>query len=126
MGFTDREIVALIGAHSVGRCHTDRSGFDGPWTKSPLMFSNDFYRELLENTWTPRKWKGPEQFTDPSGELMMLPGDMAFIKDPQFKKYVEMYAKDEELWFKDFAKAFQKLEELGVKEFESKGWFFWK
>jgi cytochrome c peroxidase len=31
MGFNDREIVALLGAHSLGRCHTDRSGYDGPW-----------------------------------------------------------------------------------------------
>lgn len=29
MGFNDRDIVALCGAHSLGRCHTDRSGFDG-------------------------------------------------------------------------------------------------
>lgn len=26
MGFTDREMVALIGAHAVGRCHTEASG----------------------------------------------------------------------------------------------------
>merc|ERR1719433_2345402 len=33
MGFNDREIVALVGGgHALGRCHTDRSGFDGPWT----------------------------------------------------------------------------------------------
>ena len=25
-GFTDREIVALSGAHTVGKCHADRSG----------------------------------------------------------------------------------------------------
>jgi cytochrome c peroxidase len=31
MGFNDQEIVALSGAHSLGRCHTDRSGFSGPW-----------------------------------------------------------------------------------------------
>jgi len=31
MGFTDREMVALVGAHAMGRCHTDRSGFWGPW-----------------------------------------------------------------------------------------------
>lgn len=31
MGFTDREIVALLGAHAMGRCHTDRSGYWGPW-----------------------------------------------------------------------------------------------
>ena len=32
MGFNDREIVALIGAHTLGFCHTDRSGYLGPWT----------------------------------------------------------------------------------------------
>jgi catalase (peroxidase I) len=39
------------------------------------------------------------------------------IQDPEFKKYVEMYAKDQELFFKDFAKAFSKLLELGVAFF---------
>lgn len=32
MGFNDREIVALLGAHALGRCHEDRSGYWGPWT----------------------------------------------------------------------------------------------
>ncbi|RYH06232.1 hypothetical protein EON65_43130, partial [archaeon] len=32
MGFNDREIVALIGAHALGRCHVEASGFWGPWT----------------------------------------------------------------------------------------------
>ncbi|KAG9306030.1 hypothetical protein G9A89_002027 [Geosiphon pyriformis] len=40
MGFNDQEIVALIGAHSIGRCHKDRSGYDGPWTYTPTRFSN--------------------------------------------------------------------------------------
>ena len=33
MGFNDREIVALVGAHTLGECHADRSGFVGPWTR---------------------------------------------------------------------------------------------
>ena len=41
MGFNDREIVALSGAHTVGRCHLSRSGFDGPWTSTPLKFNNE-------------------------------------------------------------------------------------
>ena len=36
MGFDDREIVCLMGAHTLGRCHLVRSGFDGPWTRNPL------------------------------------------------------------------------------------------
>jgi len=31
MGFSDQDIVALLGAHAMGRCHTDRSGYWGPW-----------------------------------------------------------------------------------------------
>lgn len=49
--FNDQEIVALIGAHAVGRCHTDRSGFEGPWTFSPITFTNDFYKLLFDEKW---------------------------------------------------------------------------
>jgi cytochrome c peroxidase len=45
---------------------------------------------------------------------MMLPTDLSLINDRTFKKYVYDYAKDEQLFFKDFAAVFQKLEELGV------------
>lgn len=55
MGFDDREIVALSGAHALGRCHTDRSGFEGPWTFSPTVMSNDYYRLLLGEKWGNRK-----------------------------------------------------------------------
>lgn len=44
--FNDQEIVALAGAHALGRCHIDRSGFEGPWTFSPTTFSNEFYNLL--------------------------------------------------------------------------------
>lgn len=40
---------------------------------------------------------------------------MALLQDAEFKKYVQLYAKDEELFFSDFAAAFSKLLELGVK-----------
>ncbi|RIA94694.1 heme peroxidase, partial [Glomus cerebriforme] len=115
MGFDDREIVALLGAHALGRCHPDRSGYDGPWTSSPTMFTNGFYTELLSKKWVDKKWKGPKQFIDKeTGELMMTPADMALVQDKQFKPWVEKYAKDEELFFKDFAAVFHKLLELGV------------
>jgi len=115
MGFNDQEMVALIGAHAVGRCHSKRSGYEGPWTNSPTVFSNDFYVQLLEQKWTPKKWNGPKQFEDETGALMMLPADLALIEDPAFKKWVEVYANDEAKWHQDFANAFCKLLELGVK-----------
>merc|ERR1711916_309822 len=94
MGFNDQEIVALSGAHALGRCHTSRSGFDGPWTV--------------------RKWKGPMQYEDESKQLMMLPSDMALLKDEKFKRHVQTYAKDEDLFFRDFKSAFEKLIHFGV------------
>ncbi|KAF9581384.1 heme peroxidase, partial [Lunasporangiospora selenospora] len=116
MGFTDQEIVALIGAHALGRCHSDRSGFDGPWTASPTVFTNTFFTELLNRKWVERKWTGPKQFEDKeSKSLMMLPADMAFAKDKEFRKWAEIYAKDEGKFFEDFSKACAKLFELGCK-----------
>jgi catalase (peroxidase I) len=112
-GFNDQEMVALIGAHCLGRCHTTRSGFDGPWTNSPTTFSNDFFIQLTQRKWTKRKWSGPAQYADESGTLMMLPADIALLEDAEFKKWVNIYAQDEERFFKDFSKAFQKLLENG-------------
>lgn len=45
---------------------------------------------------------------------MMLPTDMALVKDKEFKKYAEKYARDSDAFFKDFSDAFVKLIELGV------------
>lgn len=61
-GFSDREMVALIGAHALGRCYPNRSGYSGPWTRAPTTFSNLYFKELLENTWTLKRWDGPDQF----------------------------------------------------------------
>lgn len=113
MGFNDREIVALIGAHALGRCHKDRSGFDGPWTRAETTFSNMYFQELMNNEWHVRKWDGPKQYADPTGDLMMLPADMSIREDPVFAKYAAVFAIDEDLFFSEFAKAFGKLLELG-------------
>ena len=56
--------------------------------------------------------------SDPTGKLMMLPSDLVLIQDEAFKVYVDLYAKDQKLFFKDFAVAFQKLEELGCENLQ--------
>eukprot|EP00934_Nitzschia_sp_Nitz4_P002817 Nitzschia sp. Nitz4//scaffold84_size84139//59534//60601//NITZ4_005207-RA/size84139-processed-gene-0.20-mRNA-1//-1//CDS//3329559060//2807//frame0 len=132
MGFTDQEMVALLGAHAMGRCHTDASGFWGPWTNAETTFSTEYFRLLLEERWSPKfthnskPWTGPDQYEDSTGKLMMLPSDMVLIADPEFKKWVEIYAKDEDRFFKDFASAFSKLLHLGVPVSPPKPWYkFW-
>ncbi|KAF8550609.1 heme peroxidase [Imleria badia] len=115
MGFNDQEIVALSGAHAVGRCHPDRSGFEGPWTFSPVTFSNEYFKLLFNETWVWKKWNGPKQLEDKKTRtLMMLPTDYVLTQDKSFKKWAKAYADDEELWFKDFSAAFSKMLELGV------------
>ena len=115
MGFNEQETVALIGAHALGRCHADRSGYSGPWTFSPTVMTNDFFQLLLSEKWQVKKWNGPKQYEDKKTQsLMMLPGDLAFIQDKKYKEWVEKYAKDNDLFFKDFSFVIQKLFELGV------------
>ncbi|XP_023529764.1 L-ascorbate peroxidase 3-like [Cucurbita pepo subsp. pepo] len=98
MGLSDKDIVALSGAHTLGRAHPERSGFDGPWTEDPLKFDNSYFVELLKGE---------------SEGLLKLPTDKALLEDPEFRPYVELYAKDEDAFFKDYAESHKKLSELG-------------
>merc|ERR1719277_1205067 len=129
MGFNDREIVALSGAHGLGACHTDRSGYWGPWTRVPTTVSNEYYRELLENKWTiktthkGKPWTGPMQYEDPTGDLMMLPSDIVLIEDKEFRQFVQLYSKDSDVFLKDFGAAVGKLFNLGFKD--KPWWKFW-
>ena len=124
MGFNDQEIVALSGAHGLGRCHTTASGYDGPWTPSPNSWTNNAYFTLLSTLkWIPKDWSGPYQYVDAAtGKLMMLPTDLVLLEDKKFAKWVGIYGKDADKFNSDFAKAFQKLEELGTSGLKPVQW----
>lgn len=112
MGLNDQEIVALSGAHTLGRARPDRSGFgkestkytgDGKgqsWTVEWLKFDNSYFVEV--------KAKRDE-------DLLVLPTDAALFEDEGFKPFAEKYAVDQQAFFDDYASAHVKLSELGSK-----------
>eukprot|EP00271_Cylindrocystis_brebissonii_P014331 TRINITY_DN35653_c0_g1_i1.p1 TRINITY_DN35653_c0_g1~~TRINITY_DN35653_c0_g1_i1.p1 ORF type:complete len:304 (-),score=52.54 TRINITY_DN35653_c0_g1_i1:426-1337(-) len=107
MGFIDQEIVALSGSHTLGRAHKERSGFEGQWTRNPLRFDNSYFQELLRG--------------DSEG-LLKMPTDKALVEDPSFRPWVELYAKDEETFLRDYAAAHKKMSELGCKDTSPAFW----
>ena len=128
MGFNDQEIVALSGAHALGRCHVTASGtylitirfstllqllllsgYVGPWTPTPEIFNNAYFVLLKNLKWTVNPKASKFQYEDESKKLMMLPSDLVLIEDPQFKTYVDIYASDSKKFFADFADAFSRL-----------------
>ncbi|CAI8617329.1 unnamed protein product [Vicia faba] len=98
MGLNDRDIVVLSGGHTLGKAHKDLSDFEGQWTRDPLKFDNSYFVELLNSE---------------SKDFLKLPTDKVLVEDPAFRKYVELYAKDEKAFFRDYAKSHKKLSELG-------------
>jgi len=114
-GFSDRDIVALSGAHTVGGCKAERSGFDGAWTARPRVFDNSYFKDLLTKTYAPERVAatGCPQHRHASGTIM-LASDLALLEDPAFKAVVEEYASDQDAFFRDYTSAWVRLQELGT------------
>ncbi|SCW03188.1 LAFE_0G04940g1_1 [Lachancea fermentati] len=115
MNFDDREVVALLGAHALGKTHLKNSGFEGPWGAANNVFSNEFYVNLLNEHWKlETNEAGNKQYNSDKG-YMMLPTDYALVQDPKYLKLVKEYANDQDAFFRDFSKAFTKLIENGIE-----------
>mmetsp|Transcript_38057 Transcript_38057/g.101429 ORF Transcript_38057/g.101429 Transcript_38057/m.101429 type:complete len:657 (-) Transcript_38057:25-1995(-) len=121
MDFTnDTETIALIaGGHTFGKCHQDRSGFEGAWTSTPTQWSGSYIENLLAINWTlsDNPSGGAKQFNNTGNTLMMLVADIALKEDADYLAALNTYRDDSDLLKKDFGSAWEKLvnRDLGDK-----------
>jgi len=136
MGFTDQETVALVcGGHVFGRGHVHNAGYAGAWVEKPTEFSNEYASDLIGDEWrlvdgsneTDRATipaavcpaHGRRQYVSkPFDEhpQMMLPSDMIFLWDENYRVFTTKYAEDEGALKTDFGLAWKKLIELGCEK----------
>eukprot|EP00931_Biecheleriopsis_adriatica_P016364 TRINITY_DN12079_c0_g1_i1.p1 TRINITY_DN12079_c0_g1~~TRINITY_DN12079_c0_g1_i1.p1 ORF type:complete len:434 (-),score=106.60 TRINITY_DN12079_c0_g1_i1:286-1587(-) len=100
-GFDDHEIVASMGAHTLG------GAFTGDFTSTPDEFNNQYYKNLL-------KYEEPACCvrTVVNG-FTQLPTDRALLTEASTRKLVELYAANQTAWFKDYVKAIHKMSLFG-------------
>lgn len=85
------------GTTGTGRS-TWTSGFEGPWTSTPTQWSNEFFVYLLDKEW--ELWTGPGGHyqwrlkDQPDDPRMRLTSDMALLADPEFRHWVEVFARN--------------------------------
>jgi len=86
-GFTDRQIVALMGFHTLGVVR-DGSKPMGQWVATPDAINNRFYMDLLNKEWEQRailfnasNRTGYMWQTNASSSLVMINTDVAFLRN---------------------------------------------
>ena len=116
MGFGDRELVALSGAHAPKEVPRGRERVRGAVERHADALQQLVLRPAQGARVDPGRHAAEFQYKAwPSGRLMMLPSDIALIEDKKLKPYVlERARKDQKKFFADFAAAFEKLETLGT------------
>mmetsp|Transcript_34674 Transcript_34674/g.80934 ORF Transcript_34674/g.80934 Transcript_34674/m.80934 type:complete len:314 (-) Transcript_34674:379-1320(-) len=131
MGFDDEGIVALSGAHTVGRAFKERSGTvdngygdatAAQYTKSTSIARKDGKTGVGMSggkSWT-KNWLTFDNSyfqtvvgSDP--ELIKFPTDAVLAQDPSFRLFAEKFAASNDVFHQVYAKTHKKLSELGSK-----------
>jgi hypothetical protein len=135
MGMSMKEVVAILGAHSVGRCEFANSGFDGGWTASQSSFSNSYYKTFGASAWTNDNHSDVWVSTRQETLLLMADVELLFATNTngegtcqrfnslapqrgcplqaQSNAYFTAYANNIEYFFANYSTAWQKMTEYG-------------
>eukprot|EP00533_Pseudo-nitzschia_delicatissima_P010698 CAMPEP_0116094456 /NCGR_PEP_ID=MMETSP0327-20121206/9143_1 /TAXON_ID=44447 /ORGANISM="Pseudo-nitzschia delicatissima, Strain B596" /LENGTH=315 /DNA_ID=CAMNT_0003586065 /DNA_START=159 /DNA_END=1106 /DNA_ORIENTATION=- len=127
MGLDDEAIVALSGAHTLGRAYKDRSGLGKESTK----FTDGAEQKFADGTsapytpggssWTPEFYVFDNSYfqilddDEADDELLKLSSDRSVFEDEGFRKYAVTFRDDQDAFFESYAKAHFQLSELGAK-----------
>ncbi|CAH1780374.1 unnamed protein product [Owenia fusiformis] len=134
LNLSDDEIVALMGAHTLGKARKANVGFNGAWVQKKALLNNGYYVDMIDSSlgWTQSdlnagnnraaRWQWDQ------GQRMMLNTDMNLYKeldlsandgssactysscpDASTKAKVEAYAASNTLWISEFGPAFEKM-----------------
>eukprot|EP00747_Dinoflagellata_sp_TGD_P077482 gnl/TRDRNA2_/TRDRNA2_159612_c3_seq1.p1 gnl/TRDRNA2_/TRDRNA2_159612_c3~~gnl/TRDRNA2_/TRDRNA2_159612_c3_seq1.p1 ORF type:complete len:360 (-),score=77.74 gnl/TRDRNA2_/TRDRNA2_159612_c3_seq1:77-1156(-) len=133
MGFDDKGIVALSGAHTIGRAFNERSGLvkEGygeakacPYTKAvgicPVRKDAQAGVGMPGGKSWCKKWLTFDNeyfkvYKENDPNLAWFSTDRALHEDEGFKPYFKLYAEDQSAFFADFATAMKQLSELGAE-----------
>lgn len=89
LNFTHREVVALIGAHVLGRANLNNSGYDGPWVKRNDEFTNAYFVDLLHKPWIKQK-EDVEPFGERTTWRRFADGRMFFEEEIMLQTDVDL------------------------------------
>ncbi|TPX74647.1 catalase-peroxidase [Chytriomyces confervae] len=94
--------------------YTYTSGLEGPWTREPTEWSNEYFCNLLSYDWVKTKSPGGKIQWMPTNaedapEIRMLTTDLSLLRDKEFRGIVEMFAAEPEKLDQEFAYAWYKL-----------------
>lgn len=131
-GMDDKDIVALSGAHTLGRAFKDRSGTveegsSGPFTKYTIRGCPYMGNSLTPGgrSWT-KNWTKFDNtyFSEMANEdpdCIAFPTDKCLMTAPEFKPHFDLFARDEKAFFEAYKVSHKKLSELGCKFVPAEG-----
>ncbi|OMO77519.1 Plant peroxidase, partial [Corchorus capsularis] len=131
--FTVQEMVALTGAHTIGFSHCKEFAYrlykyDKNTPTDPAYnpkyaaalkqvcgnYSKDEAMSAFNDVMTPSKFDNI-YYKNLQRGLGLLESDNVLVKDPRTKPFVELYAMNQDAFFRDFGRAMEKLGTYGIK-----------